>query len=102
LGTAGTNLKQIATQRYIATFPDGIQGWSEYRRTGYPALTPAASPLSTTHATIPNRYTYFTDEYTLNPTNLAIAIARIKGPLAPAPNTDGKDIQENFVWWAQP
>src|SRR4030095_3481322 len=37
----GANLKQIATQRYIATYPNGLQGWSEWRRTGFPVLTPA-------------------------------------------------------------
>lgn len=92
LGAAGTNLKQIATQRWIATFPNGIQGWSEWRRTGFPVLVPAASPLSTTHSQIPSRYTYFTDEYSLNPVGVAAAVARIPG---------GADVQEAKVWWNQ-
>jgi len=97
LGAAGTNLKQIATQRYIATFPDGAQGWAEWRRTGFPVLAPAASPLSASHATIPRRYTYFTDEYTLNPAGVAAAVARLKGSFPGA--QPGKDVQENSVWW---
>jgi len=93
LGLPGTNLKPIATQRYIATFPNGIQGWSEWRRTGYPVLTPAVSPLSTTHTQIPSRYTYATDEYTLNPAGVAAAVSR----LLPTPT----DVQESKVWWNQ-
>lgn len=91
LGAAGTNLKPIATQRWIATFPNGIQGWSEWRRTGFPVLTPAASPLSSSHTQIPNRYTYATDEYTLNPAGVAAANARLTGG----------DVQEAKIWWHQ-
>ena len=29
---------KIATQRWIAIFPEGINGWADYRRTGYPKL----------------------------------------------------------------
>lgn len=31
-------LERIATQRWIATFPNGAEGWSIQRRTGYPDL----------------------------------------------------------------
>lgn len=31
-------LERIATQRWIATFPNGAEGWSIVRRTGYPDL----------------------------------------------------------------
>ncbi|MCP2029076.1 hypothetical protein L1276_004255 [Flavobacterium sp. HSC-32F16] len=33
-----TNLQKIITQKWIATYPDGQEAWSEYRRTGYPKL----------------------------------------------------------------
>lgn len=32
------NLEKIITQKWIATYPDGQEAWSEYRRTGYPKL----------------------------------------------------------------
>ncbi len=35
-----TNLERIITQKWIAMYPDGPEGWSEYRRTGYPRLFP--------------------------------------------------------------
>ena len=40
------NLEKIITQKWIAIFPLGVEGWSEYRRTGYPRLFDAAQDLS--------------------------------------------------------
>jgi hypothetical protein len=34
------NLERIITQKWIALFPDGPEGWAEFRRTGYPKLFP--------------------------------------------------------------
>ncbi len=31
-------LQKIITQKWIATFPDGQEAWSDFRRTGYPKL----------------------------------------------------------------
>ena len=90
---AGTNanLKQIATQRYLAAFPDGTQGWSEWRRTGYPAITAVPAPLNPAHVTIPRRYTYALAETSLNPAGVTAAVANIQGG----------DMQESRVWWDQ-
>ena len=33
-------LEKIITQKWIAGFPEGINAWSEWRRTGYPKLFP--------------------------------------------------------------
>jgi Starch-binding associating with outer membrane len=86
------NLKQIAYQRYLAAFPNGTQGWSEYRRTGFPILANSPSPSSSAHTTIPRRYIYAVSEFTTNPTGVAAAIANIPG---------GVDTQESRVWWDQ-
>ncbi len=89
---AGTpKLQKIAIQRYIATYPDGTQGWCEWRRTGFPALTP------TTYATnaskqIPRRFTYGAREVSLNPASLAAAVAALSGG----------DTQDSRVWWDKP
>ena len=32
------SLERIITQKWIANFPNGMEAWSEYRRTGYPKL----------------------------------------------------------------
>lgn len=34
------NLERVITQKWIATYPDGQEAWSEFRRTGYPKLFP--------------------------------------------------------------
>lgn len=39
-GTQEEQLEQIITQKWIATFPEGLNAWAEYRRTGYPHLFP--------------------------------------------------------------
>ncbi len=33
-------LERIITQKWIAMFPEGMEAWSEFRRTGYPRLFP--------------------------------------------------------------
>lgn len=39
-GTNEQKLEQIITQKWIAGFPEGLNAWAEYRRTGYPHLFP--------------------------------------------------------------
>ena len=36
-------LERIITQKWIANYPDGPEGWSEYRRTGYPEVIPVVT-----------------------------------------------------------
>lgn len=86
----GANLEKIATQRYIATYPDGMQGWAEWRRTGYPDLTPAPD-ASNPGGQIPRRYTYATIETTSNKANYEAAVSRLQGG----------DSQDSKVWWDQ-
>ena len=42
-GTDEQKLGQIITQKWIACFPEGLNAWAEYRRTGYPHLFPIPS-----------------------------------------------------------
>lgn len=39
-------LQKIITQKWIAMFPEGQEGWSEFRRTGYPKLFPVVDNRS--------------------------------------------------------
>jgi len=80
-------LKQIATQRYIAFYPNGLQGWNIWRKTGYPTLTPARDATNTSKL-IPRRYVYGTNEYGTNKAATDAAAAAIGG-----------DNQDNRVWW---
>lgn len=92
LGASGTgaNIQQIAIQQWIASYPDGIQGWSNWRRTGYPVLTPAADATNSSKL-IPRRYVYGTSEYGSNGINVKDAAARMTGG----------DTQDSRIWWDQ-
>ncbi len=87
LGAAGTNKKAIAIQRWIAAFPDGLQGWSIWRETGFPTLTPAIDAVNT-GGQIPRRYTYGQNEYATNPVNTKAAATAMGG-----------DTQDTKLWW---
>jgi len=89
--TLGTNqLEKIRLQRYIALYPDGVQGWSEWRRTGVPTLTPAQDALN--DGTIPRRLKYGSNDYNTNALNLQAAIALLTGG----------DTEKSRVWWDKP
>jgi hypothetical protein len=89
-GTGG-NLAQIHLQQYIAFYPDGLQGWSNWRRTGVPTLSPAPDALNVP-PTIPRRYMYGTAQYSLNKSATEEAVLRLPG---------GADKMEAKIWWDQ-
>lgn len=84
----GANIAQIATQQYVSSYPNGVQGWSNWRRTGYPVLLPATDALNNP-PTIPRRYMYGSADETLTPEGLEEAIARLPGG----------DEMESRNWW---
>jgi hypothetical protein len=90
LGAAGTNLPQIATQQYIAYFPDGVQGWSNWRRTNIPALLPAPDATNSPKV-IPRRFMYGTSDQTLTKKGYDEAVARLTGG----------DQMDSKIWWDQ-
>ena len=57
-------LELIGTQKWIALFYQGFEAWAEWRRTGFPVLTPAVKPLNAS-GQIPRRMAYPTTEVTL-------------------------------------
>lgn len=85
---AGNRMQKINLQRWIGFYPNGSQGWSEWRRTNVPALTPSPSPVNTS-GQIPVRYIYPTIEYGINNTNVTAAVA----------NLEKGDTQDSRVWW---
>ena len=89
VGTA-VNTKNIALQRYIASYPDGLQGWNIWRKTGFPILIPAPAAANTS-GQIPRRHTYTLLEYRNNKANVNAAVARLAGG----------DTQDARVWWDQ-
>ncbi|MDP2336214.1 MAG: SusD/RagB family nutrient-binding outer membrane lipoprotein [Bacteroidota bacterium] len=79
-------LKQIATEKWLAMFDQGLQSSFEWRRTGFPVLVPAIAGAN--GGKIPVRAYYPSDESGRNPTNLAAAITH-----------QGADDLNTRVWW---
>ena len=74
-GTAG--LRQIALQKWISLYGDGVSAWSEWRRTCVPAtVKPGPDAVI---ATVPRRYQYSTREHSVNASNVDEATARLVG-----------------------
>lgn len=71
-GNAG--LAQIGVQKWIALFTQGFEAWSEWRRTGFPNLTPALN-ARTANQQIPRRVIYPQTEQSFNAANLQAAIS---------------------------
>lgn len=86
-----TPLQRIALQYWIASYPGGNEAFANWRRTGVPNLKPTAF-ASNAGGQIPRRYVYGTDEYSLNPAQLAVAVGRLAGG----------DTQDGRVWWDKP
>lgn len=68
-GAAG--LTQIAYQKWVSLFMQGMEAWTEVRRTGVPALVPG--PRATL-STIPERLPYEDNEAVLNAANVNAAV----------------------------
>lgn len=80
-------IEQIITQKWIASIINGYEGWTEFRRTGFPVLKPIAASLN--NNLIPTRMPYPNDEAALNSSNYNVA----------ATKTMGNSINAK-VWWA--
>ncbi len=76
-------LEKIITQKWIAMFPEGMEAWSEFRRTGYPKLFPVVSNQSggtiDTNIQI-RRLPFVISEYSTNPDGVAGAVTKLGGP----------------------
>jgi len=68
-----TGLKQIAYQKWVSLFMQGMESWTEVRRTGVPALVPGCRAVM---RHIPERLPYDDNESVLNGTNMTAAVTR--------------------------
>ncbi|OQP68381.1 SusD/RagB family nutrient-binding outer membrane lipoprotein [Niastella populi] len=90
--TFGSELEQINTQYWIASFLNGPEAFANFRRSGFPALTP--NPYGQpNNPDVPNntfirRLTYPTSELSVNTNNVNEAISR-----------QGPDMLSTRVWW---
>ena len=91
----GTELEQINTQYWIAAFLNGPEAFANFRRSGFPALTPnpygQPNNPDVPNGTFIRRLTYPTSELSVNRNNLNDAIS-----------LQGEDKLSTRVWWDKP
>ena len=92
---AGTELQQINTQYWIASFLNGPEAFANFRRSGFPALTPnpygQPSNPDVPNGTFIRRLTYPTSELAVNTVNISAAVA-----------AQGADKLSTKIWWDKP
>ncbi|PJJ60570.1 SusD/RagB family nutrient-binding outer membrane lipoprotein [Hymenobacter chitinivorans] len=88
---AGSGLEQINTQYWALTntMLDFYESWTNWRRSGFPVLTPVVYPNNATNGQIPRRFPYPTTEITSNPDNYKTAHDAVPGG----------DFLTGRVWW---
>ncbi len=72
-------LKMINEQYWVATFGNGLETFSNWKRSGYPELVPAEVATTLTGGKIPRRLPYPGSEKLNNPKNVEAAIAEQGG-----------------------
>jgi len=72
-------LKLINTQYWIASFGNGAEAWANFRRSGYPALSPNTYPGRQIKGDFVHRFIYPTLESSVNAANYKAAVADIGG-----------------------
>ncbi|MFD1631890.1 SusD/RagB family nutrient-binding outer membrane lipoprotein [Pseudopedobacter beijingensis] len=88
----GREVEMINTQLWVALLLNGSEAYANWRRTGFPVLTPALTQESTT-TVIPRRFEYPILEVEQNAANVATAIADLGA---------GGNTWINRVWWDKP
>ncbi|WP_353184802.1 SusD/RagB family nutrient-binding outer membrane lipoprotein [Parapedobacter lycopersici] len=89
---AGAALEQINTEYWVASFLNGPEAFANFRRSGYPELTPNPYPGSDLQSeNFIRRITYPDSELNVNQENVQQAITR-----------QGPDLLDTRVWWDIP
>lgn len=88
-----TPLTAIREQMWIALYGSEMNAYNEWRRTGIPALTPAADATNPTKQ-IPRRFPYPSTEANINGTAYSAAVSAMP--------YSGKDDEVSRVWWDKP
>lgn len=86
-------LEKIITQKWIANFPLGLEGWCDFRRTGYPYIFPPYANYSTSCDSErgQRRLRFSEDEYSRNAANTQAAVQML---------SNGIDGDNTELWWA--
>ena len=89
LKTGDAALTQVLEQKWITLFGQGVEAWTEFRRTGIPALT--VPKVNYNAGIIPTRLPYPSSEESLNNDNLKAALAAM----------GGANTMQIKLWWAK-
>ncbi len=85
---AAMGMQQINEQIWAAVLLNEYEAYANWRRTGYPELTPVVFPGNRTGGTIPRRLNYRQAEAVANPENYRAAVSR-----------QGPDELTTRMWW---
>jgi hypothetical protein len=91
VSSTDASLKMI-NEQYWATSGilfNFVDAWNNWKRTGYPVLTPVVFPKNFSGGVIPRRQPYPINESTLNTANYKAAVAKLSGG----------DTWSSKVWW---
>ncbi|WP_372637181.1 SusD/RagB family nutrient-binding outer membrane lipoprotein [Fodinibius sp.] len=91
-GSVERRLEQIITQKWLALYPNSMEAWAEYRRTGYPTLY---DPINSLNSDIPvtdrvKRIPFVSSEYSDNAEAVQNAIQLL---------SSGSDDETTELWW---
>lgn len=86
--TLDSKMEVLGNAYWVSTFINGYESFANWRRTGYPKLTPTNYPGGQNAGRIPRRLTYPTKEYTINKANVEAAVQQ-----------QGADNVNTRVWW---
>lgn len=95
-GNEEQHLQQIITQKYLALYPNAMEAWTEYRRTGYPYLMKPADQTAYSRINgeasmiTPERFRFSPQEYGTNPN-----MSEVPGLL------EGEDQGATRLWWVR-
>jgi hypothetical protein len=91
--TPDNEMRLIGEQYWVASFLDGSESWANWRRTGYPVLTPNPYPVKDINTDFIYRLTYPAAESNVNVEKVSEAIVRQWGGDKSNNKLDYK------VWW---
>ncbi|HZE85409.1 MAG TPA: SusD/RagB family nutrient-binding outer membrane lipoprotein, partial [Puia sp.] len=89
-GSLDQKVAQIQTELWLlfADTYNGYEAWSDWRRTGFPVLTPVNFPGNASGGTIPRRLIYPSEQITLDPKGYNQSITN-----------QGPDLFTTHMWW---
>ena len=85
---ADTEIQQINEQYWVSAYLNGYETWANFRRSGFPIVSPNPLKGDLTTEDFIRRLTYPDSEKTVNADNMNAAISR-----------QGPDILDTRVWW---